>query len=49
MGVILTPKHRIWKKQKYVRIHSQIMNYHTRNVSFNVVTNFQTLILMTKK
>ena len=49
MGVILTPKHLICKVQQYVRIHSQILHYHTGNVSFNVVPNVHGLVFLTKK
>ena len=41
MGVIFTRKHLTWKRQQCVRIYSQIMNYHTENVSCNIVINVQ--------
>ena len=49
MGLIFTPEYLIWKSKKCVRIHSQIMHYHTGNVSCNVVTNAQALIFLKKK
>ena len=49
MGIIFVPKHMIWKRQKCVHIHSQIINYHTGNVYFDVVLNFRVLIFLTKK
>ena len=49
MVIIFTPKHMIQKRQKCVRIHSQIMLYHTGNISCDVVPNFQALIFLTKK
>ena len=39
MGVIFTPKHMIWQRQKYVYTHSQIMRYHTRNVHWDVIVH----------
>ena len=49
MGIILTPKRLISKSQQCVCIHSQIIHYHTGNVSCDVVPNVQTLIFLTKK
>ena len=49
MGIIFTPKHLIWQRQQCVHIHSNIMHYHTGNVSCNVVPNVQALIFLTKK
>ena len=49
MGVVFTPKPMTWQSQKCVYTHSQIMCYHTGNVSFNVVPNFQSLIFLTRK
>ena len=49
MGVIFTPNHIIWKRQKRVCSHSQIIRYHTGNLYCNVVQNFQVLIFLTKK
>ena len=49
MGVIFTPKHLIWQSRKCVRIHTQIMHYHTGNLACDVVPNVQALILMAKK
>ena len=49
IGVIFTSKHLIWQRQQYVRIHNQIMHFHTGNVSFNFVWNVQTLIFLTRK
>ena len=49
MGAIFTPKHLIWQRQQYVRIHSQIMRYHTGDVYCGVVPNYQALISLTRK
>ena len=49
MGVNFCPKHLIRKRQQCVHIHSNIMLYHTENVSYDVVTNVQELIFLTKK
>ena len=49
MGVIFTPKHMIRKRKKLVHIHIQIMYYHTRNVSCDVVPNVPVLIFLTNK
>ena len=47
MGVIFMPKHLIWQRKQCVRIQSQIMHYHTGNVSYDVVPNVQALIFLT--
>ena len=49
MGFIFIPKHMICKRQQYVRIHGQIMSYHTVNVYCDVVPNVQALISLTRK
>ena len=44
MGLIFTPEYLIWKSKKCVRIHSQIMHYHTGNVVMHDLTVYtQTL------
>ena len=49
MGVIFTTEHMTRQRQQCVHINSQIMRYHTGNVHFSVVPNFQALIFMTRK
>ena len=49
MRVIFAPKHMVWQRQQFVRIHSQIMHYHTGNISCDVVSNVQVLIFLNKK
>ena len=49
MGTIFMPKHMMWKRKKYVHIHSQIIHYHTVNVYCVVVPNVHVLIFPTKK
>ena len=49
MGVIFTPKHMTQKSQQCVHTNSQIMRYDTRNMYYDVVTNVQVLILLTRK
>ena len=49
MVIIFTPNHMIWQRQQLLRIHIQIMSYHTVNVHCGVLSNVQVFIFLTKK
>ena len=49
MGVIFTSNHMTGKRQQCVHTHIMIMCYHNINLYWDVVTNVQSLIFLTRK